>query len=256
MKKARSACPWQRGEAPPLCKAVGPCLGQESGYPVPSSGTSGVALGLSFPICETGTFLKTKKGCRSDWGVTKNHSWGEVPALPLPPRASPRGSAPAAELRARDPTHPCCSLAVVFSVWALRCGRTRHPVSPASCLCGPHPLTKVTHLLGWEVPASPGKPPPPTLPGHLLLLQLVHGALRADKGHGIFPCTTKTYLSLPPQTQSLGLTLERGAVRRLEAEEAHPAPSWGSTQRLMELSTGDQGPFPSIPTLPQPDPQL
>lgn len=53
-------------------------------------------------------------------------------------------------------------------------------------LCCPRSVTMTTHLLSWEVPASPGKPPPPTLPGHLLLLQLVHSTLWADEGHGFF----------------------------------------------------------------------
>lgn len=63
--------------------------------------------------------------------------------------------------------------------------------TPISKFCfwpcaGPADHWPPTYLLGWEVPASPGKPPSATLPGHLLLLKLVHTALWVENGHKFF----------------------------------------------------------------------
>lgn len=146
------------------------------------------------------------KGCRSDWGVTKNLGLGEGCWLPPSPCSDP----PQALALARRSTHPLSSPAVVFSLGARDCEKNIHPVNPGPFLCWPRPVTVITHLLRREIPASPGKPPPPTLSGHLLLLQLVHGALRTGEGHGI---------SLHPanhpwghQDPDWGLTLKQGAV--------------------------------------------
>lgn len=162
---------------------------------------------------------------------------------PCPPQRPPQPPARS--------THPRGSLAAVLSLWALCCGKNIHLVNSSSCLCRPCPGTVTTHLLSWEVPASPGKPPPPTLPGHLLLLQLVHGALWADEGHGIFPCTTQTHLRLSsglPRAQSLGVTLKQGTVNNWMLRNHIHLQSPG----FRELSTGDQGPLLSTPAPPQP----
>ena len=132
-----------------------------------------------------------------------------------PPRPSSPAPAPAAEPQPRDPTYPRCSRTAVFSLWALHCGGNIHLVNSRPLPTRAHPGTMITHLLGREIPASPGKPPPASLPGHLLLLQLVHSALWAEEAHWHFLLPPQTHLTLPgrpPGPQNLGLTLEQGAI--------------------------------------------
>ena len=91
----------------------------------------------------------------------------------------------------------------------------------------------ITHLLGWEIPASPGKPPTASLPGHLLLLQLVHSALRAEEGHWRFLLlhTNPPYLALGtlmnPESRA---DPKARCYLHVEAKEAYSPPSWDFEQ--------------------------
>ena len=132
--------------------------------------------------------------------------------------------ASAAEPQPRDPTYPCCSRAVVFSLWALPCGGNIHLVNPRPLPMWVPPGTTITHLLGREIPASPGKPPPASLPGHLLFLQLVHGALRAEEGHWAFllPHPNPPYLALGgPMNPESGADPRARGYQHVEAKEAY-----------------------------------
>lgn len=179
-----------RGDALFLLHVAATCLGQESGclFQLCHLPAVGPLVYLGFLICEMGQFPRR----HVEGLVGDNHGRGGI-WLHL----GPQTPAPAAEPQPGSPTYTRCSLAVVFSLWALPCGKKRHLVNCASCLCCPRSVTVTTYLLGRQVPASPGKPPPPSLPGHLLLFQLVHGALWGDKSHGIFPIPHKPTLYRP-----------------------------------------------------------
>lgn len=195
-------------------------------------------LGLSFPILEVGTFLRKMKCLGIDTYYGQGRGSGtphptRVVLARLQPQALPTG-----------PTHPCCSLAAVFSLWALCCGKNFHKQILFLALCCPGDHWPPTYLLSWEVPASPGKPPSATLPRHLLLLKFVHSALWVDNGHKLFlQAVNLPYVGTGnPMSPESWPNLENGTInlwRLRKMLTLLPPESPGVTLN----SAGDRGPF-------------